>query len=83
MYYILKQGSDVNKVCQNKTPLMYASKYGLLEISELLINKGADINYVSIKGKTALDCAIQYKQPKIIEYLEKRHAKREITLKND
>jgi hypothetical protein len=81
--YFLDLDADINQVCQNKTPLMYASKFGLLDITKYLIEKGADINFVSIKGKTALDYAIQYEKPEIITFLKKLKAKQVMTLKND
>ena len=60
---------------------MYASKLGLMEMTKYLIEKGADINFVSIKGKTALDYAIQYEQSEVITYLKNLNAKQVKTLK--
>mgnify|MGYP003630085043 CR=1 FL=1 len=81
--FFIAQGADVEKVCENKTPLMYAVKYGLMEMIEYLIEQGANVNFVSVKGKTALDYAIQYEQENIISYLQKQNAKQVKTLGND
>ena len=48
---------------------MYAVKYGHLEMAKYLLEKGADINKVSVEGKTALDYALKYRHPKIEAYL--------------
>ncbi|MFT4760315.1 MAG: ankyrin repeat protein [Paraglaciecola sp.] len=46
-----------------------------------LVDLGADINFVSIKGKTALDYAIQYKHPEVTAYLKGLNAKQVKSLK--
>jgi hypothetical protein len=67
--YFVESGADIEHICVNKTPLMYAAKLGKLEMLKYLIEQGANINAVSIKGKTALSYAIQYKHPEIEAYL--------------
>lgn len=81
--YFVESGADLNKVCENKTPLMYASKYGNESITKYLISVGANLDFVSIKGKTALDYAIQYEQKNLIEYLKSLNAKQVMTLEKD
>tara|TARA_B100000795_G_C22795513_1_gene439149 strand:- start:1475 stop:2635 length:1161 start_codon:yes stop_codon:yes gene_type:complete len=73
--YFIEQGANFEHVCENKTPLMYASKYDKLNMVKYLVDLGADINFVSIKGKTALDYAIQYKRPEVTAYLKGLNAK--------
>ena len=40
-----------------ETPLHIAAREGHIDIAELLINKGADINAKNNYGKTPFDCA--------------------------
>jgi hypothetical protein len=72
--YFVELGADIEHVCENKTPLMYAAKYGRFKMVKYLIKNGADINTVSIKGKTALSYSIQYKSPEIENYLKELNA---------
>lgn len=69
--YLINQGADLKKMSNKKTPLMYAAKYGRLEIAKLLIQKGANKNSLSPRGKTALDYAKKYKQTDLILLLSK------------
>jgi len=50
-------GSDVNEKSNGMTPLMIASRYNRVEIVELLLKNGANINLKDAKGKTALQHA--------------------------
>lgn len=50
-------GSDVNEKSNGMTPLMIASRYNRVEIVELLLKNGANINLKDSKGKTALQHA--------------------------
>lgn len=67
--YLVKRGADLELTCFDKTPLMYASKHGHLEMVKVLLMAGADINVVSVEGKTALDYAINYKHPEVEGFL--------------
>ena len=69
LQYLVEKGADLELACFDKTPLMYAVKYGHLEMAKYLLEKGADINKVSVEGKTALDYALKYRHPKIEAYL--------------
>ena len=70
LIYFVKSGADIEHICANKTPLMYAAKLGKLEMLKYLIEQGANINAVSTKGKTALSYSIEYKRPEIEAYLK-------------
>jgi len=66
---LIQEKADVNKICEDKSPLMYAVKYGRLDMVKLLVGAGATINLKNSEGKTALDYAIKYQQKEIEEYL--------------
>ncbi|MDT7830975.1 DUF6090 family protein [Flavobacteriaceae bacterium S356] len=68
--YFVQKGVNLELACFDKTPLMYAVKYGHLNMAEYLLEKGADMNTVSVEGKTALDYAIRYGHPKIQAFLK-------------
>ena len=78
--YFIEQGADIELVCDNKTPLMLASKYDRMNMVSYIIEAGAEINFVSIKGKTALDYAVQYKHPEITEFLKQHSAKQGVEI---
>ena len=59
--YFLDRGTDIEGNCAEKSPLMYAAKYGQAEMLKYLIEQGADPNRV-IKGKTAYYFARKFKQ---------------------
>ena len=54
------------------TPLHNAVIEGYMEIVEVLIEHGADVNSVEDKGFTPLKMAVEYKLPEI-EMLLRRH----------
>ena len=59
---------DINDVdIYGKTALMYAISRKYNDIAELLIENGANLDVVDIKGLTALDYAKKYNNKKIIE----------------
>jgi hypothetical protein len=70
LQYFVEKGANLETACFDKTPLMYAVKYGHLEMVKYLLEKGADINKVSVEGKTALDYAKKYRHLKIEAYLK-------------
>ncbi|WP_115462515.1 ankyrin repeat domain-containing protein [Winogradskyella aurantiaca] len=67
--YFIDAGADLELVCFDKTPLMYAVKHGHLELVTYLIEKGARVDVISVEDKTALDYAIKYGHPEIEAYL--------------
>lgn len=56
------------------TPLILASELGALETIEVLVRKGADINYINKKGRTALFWAKKAGQTKVAKLLESHGA---------
>ncbi|MDG1228212.1 MAG: ankyrin repeat domain-containing protein, partial [Polaribacter sp.] len=68
--YFAEKEANLEKDCPGKTPLMYAVKYGQLEMVKYLVNKGAKITTETSRGKTALDYAEKYDQYEIAEYLK-------------
>ena len=67
--YLIEQKADVNKICEDKSPLMYAVKYGNLKFTKKLVEAGANINLENEEGKTAIDYAKKYAKKDILEYL--------------
>lgn len=62
---------DINKSCTGKTPVLYAAKYGKLDILKKLIAHGADIR-ITNKGRSAIDYAKRYKHRDVYEYLKEQ-----------
>jgi len=67
---VSEENSDLNKYCSGKTPLLYAAKYGKLNMLKKLLAAGADPT-ITHKNRSALDYAKKYKQKEIVAYLEK------------
>ncbi|RZL44059.1 MAG: ankyrin repeat domain-containing protein [Pedobacter sp.] len=66
---LIANKADLEKTCADKTPLMYASKYGKLEMAIALIKAGANLKATNKEGKTALDYAKRYKMSDLEAYL--------------
>ncbi len=69
LQFFVENGADIEIICGNKTPLMYAAKYNRLEMVKYLLANGADVHKASVKNKTALSYSIQYEHPEIEKYL--------------
>ncbi len=67
---LIEEKADLNWICEDKTPLMYAAKYGNVEFAKKLIENGADKNKKSERGNSALEYAKKYQQPDIVKLLE-------------
>lgn len=77
---LIKNGADVNSRADNGfTPLHEAAMRGSKEITELLLEHGAEASTMvssgSHKGKTPLDLALQGKHTDIIDILRKHGSK--------
>ena len=68
--FLIERKANLNKICEDKSPLMYATKYGNIKYVKKLIENGAEINLKNDEGKTALDYAKKYEQTEIVHYLE-------------
>jgi len=66
--FFIEKGANIENICADKTPLMYASKYGQYEMVKYLVEKGADLN-ASYRGKKANDYARLFNHFKISKYL--------------
>ena len=68
--YLLENGTDTNeKDNRGRTPLIYASNHGFLEIVQMLLVHGADINdKESQNGQTALMYACMKAHSKVYKF---------------
>lgn len=67
--FLVAHKVDVNQICEEKTPLMYAAKYGKLSFAKKLIDAGADTNLKTVDGETAKDYAKRYQQIEVYKLL--------------
>lgn len=58
--YFAARGAEIESVCEWKTPLMFAAKYGQVKIAKYLMEQGADPRK-KIKGYSAFDYARKFK----------------------
>lgn len=66
---LISTKADVNKICDDKSPLMYAAKYGEIEAAKALIKAGAKVDLKNNEGRTALDYARKYDKKEMITFL--------------
>ncbi len=66
---LIEQKADLEKMCSDKTPLMYAAKYDRLDMAKSLVNAGAKLKATNNKKRSALDYAEKYERKKIIDYI--------------
>ncbi|WP_428071076.1 ankyrin repeat domain-containing protein [Chryseobacterium gambrini] len=69
---LISQKADLNKICEDKSPLMYAVKYGKIAMVKELIEAGADISVRNSEGANAFYYAQKYQQKEIEEYLKSK-----------
>ncbi|MBB6372600.1 ankyrin repeat domain-containing protein [Chryseobacterium shigense] len=67
---LIDEKADPEKICDGKTALMFAAKYGNTELAKKLLQNGAKKDTKTDKGYTALDYAKKYEKPDIIKLLE-------------
>lgn len=63
-------GADLEKICTDKTPLMYAVKYDQADMVIALLKAGVNRDQKSNKGRTAMDYAKKYEMPHLAKLLE-------------
>ncbi|NEP54411.1 MAG: ankyrin repeat domain-containing protein [Moorea sp. SIO3C2] len=66
---LLQQGTDPNQVYGTNTALIYASRDGFSEIVQILIEAGADVNWIDGEGVTPLILAAFKNHPAIVQML--------------
>ena len=73
----LADGADVNAKDGRfgVSALMLASSKGYIEVVELLVNRGADMDAVDYEGLTALWYARRANHPDVMAFLQERGAK--------
>jgi len=57
--FMLANSTDINRVCNNQSPLMVAAKYGKLNMAKSLLKKGANKSLKNANGETAKDIAVK------------------------
>lgn len=58
--YFVARGAQIEGICEVKTPLMFAAKYGQIEIAKYLMVQGADPRK-KFKGYSSFDYARKFK----------------------
>ena len=66
---LLQQGTDPNVVYNTNTALTYAARDGFTEIARLLIDYGADVNWIDGEGVTPLILASFKGHGELVELL--------------
>lgn len=67
---LIEEKADLEKVCDGKTPLMFAAKYGNLEFAKKLLENGAKKETKTDKGYSASDYAKKYEKAELVKLLE-------------
>lgn len=57
--FMLANSTDINRVCNNQSPLMVAARYGKLDMAKSLLKKGANKSLKNANGETAKDIAVK------------------------
>lgn len=73
--YLLNNGADIEEQDGTKTPLMFAARYGNVGFTELLLEKGADVNSINDDRNTAFHYAAKYNNFEALKILYKNGAK--------
>lgn len=60
---LLDGGADIDPVTENETPLLAAVKAGCFEAAELLMKRGANVDWQDRQGRTALHWMLQKDRP--------------------
>lgn len=71
---IVNSGIDLNPNNKHWTPVMIAVLRTNVELTEILLKKGADINKRNYKGQTPLHIAARWGKKEVVEYLIKNGA---------
>lgn len=68
--FLLSNTTDVNRICNNQSPLMVAARYGKADLAQSLLKKGADKNLKNVNGETAKDFAVKYEKANLTAILK-------------
>lgn len=71
---IVDSGIDLNPENKHWTPIMISVLRTNVELTEILLKKGADINKRNYKGQTPLHIAARWGKKEVVEYLIKNGA---------
>jgi len=66
---LIKHKAELNKICDDKSALMSAAKYGMLDMAKALVKAGADPILQNREHKTALDYAKKYDKNELTDFL--------------
>ena len=66
---LIKQRAELNKICDDKSALMSAAKYGMLDMAKALVKAGADPTLQNKEHRTALDYAKKYDKKELTDFL--------------
>ncbi|HUS86956.1 MAG TPA: ankyrin repeat domain-containing protein [Bacteroidales bacterium] len=73
--FLIDKGADIEQPNENKTPLMYAARYGSTMITEILLREGANINFINGDRNTAFHYAAKYNNLEVLKILYENGAK--------
>ncbi|MDF2552911.1 MAG: ankyrin repeat protein [Chryseobacterium sp.] len=68
--FLLNNTTDVNRLCNNQSPLMVAARYGKADMAQSLLTKGADKNLKNANGETAKDFSVKYEKANLTSLLK-------------
>lgn len=66
---LINEGADLNLELFSETPLLKAIKGKHSEVIKALLEAGADVNAITKSGKSALDVAVTWEEPSVLEVL--------------
>lgn len=69
LQFFVENGANLEGVCADKTALMYAAKYGQLDMLKYLIDKGADPD-TAVRGYRAINYARRFHRTEIVRFLK-------------
>ncbi|KQK26365.1 hypothetical protein AR438_06230 [Chryseobacterium aquaticum] len=68
--YLLSNTTDINRMCNNQSPLMVAARYGKADMAQSLLKKGANKTLKNANGETAKDFAVKYEKADLNKILK-------------
>jgi len=68
--FLLGNTTDVNRLCNNQSPLMVAARYGKADMAQSLLKKGANKTLKNANGETAKDFAVKYEKANLTNLLK-------------